>query len=204
MFVNFFLLLSFFQFINLSKKDFSCRNSDINRKIEIGDEVTLCLHSKELKRKVAFKLKVDEYTIVTISDGYEKLFPEEKNTTNNEQESNNMRYRRRMVYDPNNGEEEQKNIEENELTTPSPPTTSAPIPTPPTTSAPTSSTTSAPTPSTTPAPTPTSNPTTITDIPTIEPTEEIIIDNPDDRSKIVAQIGDKITQYPGVINFYII
>ena len=180
MFVNFFLLLSIFQYINLSLKDFSCRNSDINRTIEIGDEVTLCLHSKELKRKVAFKLKVDEYTIVTINDGFEKLIPKENNQTNNEQESNNRRYRRRMVYDPNNDGEEQKYLENNEVTTPSPPTTSAPIPIP------------------------TSAPTNQTDVPTTEPTEEIIIDNPDDRAKIVAQIGDKITQYPGVINFYII
>jgi hypothetical protein len=157
MFVNFFLLLSIFQYINLSLKDFSCRNSDINRTIEIGDEVTLCLHSKELKRKVAFKLKVDEYTIVTINDGYEKLIPKEENTNNNEAENNNRNVRR-LVYDPNNDEKEQQYLEDNEPTT----------------------------------------------APTTEPTEEIIIDNPDDRAKIVAQIGDKITQYPGVIIFYII
>jgi hypothetical protein len=181
MFVHLFLLFSIFQYINLSLKDFNCRYSDINRTIQIGDEVTLCLHSKELKRKVAFKLKVDEYTIVTINDGFEKLIPKETNNkANNEQENNNRRYRRRMVYDPNNDEEGQKNIEnigENETIT------SSPAPAPETTSAPT---------------------TEITDAPTSEPTEETIVDNPNDRAKIVAQIGDKITQYPGVINFYII
>ena len=181
MFVHLFLLFSIFQYINLSLKDFNCRYSDINRTIQIGDEVTLCLHSKELKRKVAFKLKVDEYTIVTINDGFEKLIPKETNNkANNEQENNIRRYRRRMVYDPNNDEEGQKNIEnigENETITSSP----------------------------APAPEPTSAPTTeITDAPTSEPTEETIVDNPNDRAKIVAQIGDKITQYPGVINFYII
>ena len=172
MFVNFFLLLSIFQYINLSLKDFSCRNSDINRTIEIGDEVTLCLHSKELKRKVAFKLKVDEYTIVTINDGYEKLRPKEENTNNNEAENSNGNIRR-LVYDPNNDEKEHKYLEDNEPTTPSPSIT------------------------------PTQTKVT-TEAPTTEPTEEIIIDNPDDRAKIVAQIGDKITQYPGVIIFYII
>ena len=157
MFVHLFLLFSIFQYINLSLKDFNCRISDINRTIQIGDEVTLCLHSKELKRKVAFKLKVDEYTIVTINDGYEKLRPKEENTNNNEAENSNGNIRR-LVYDPNNDEKEQQYLEDNEPTT----------------------------------------------APTTEPTEEIIIDNPDDRAKIVAQIGDKITQYPGVIIFYII
>ena len=193
MFVYFFFLLSSFHIINLSLIDFSCRQSDINRTIEIGDEVTLCLHSKELKRKVAFKIKVDEYTILTINDGFEKLIPEAIQPEP-EPENTTHRYRRRMVYDPNSIDEKQNNLGDNEPTTPTPtetPTqaqTQTPV-TPPTTIIPP------------PSPTPT---TTITDIPTIQPTEEIIIDNPDDKSKIVAQIGDKITQYPGVIYFFII
>jgi hypothetical protein len=138
----------------------------------------LCLHSKELKKKIAYKIKVDEYTIVTINKGFENLKPkEEKEGTENESETNSKRYRRRMVYEPNNVNGE-KFSENNGLTTEN---STIPTPDPVATSKPT-------------------NNNTATDAPTTEPEEEII-DNPDDKSKIIAQIGDKITKYPSVINF---
>ena len=158
MFAQFFLLILFFQYINSSEDDFKCRTSDINKTIEIGDEVTLCLHSKELGKKIAYKIKVDEYTIVTINEGFKHLKPEEQE---DESENENKRYLRRMLLEPNAENEEEKFSENDYLTAEN-----------------------------------SSTPT--------EPEEEEINDNPDDKSRIVAQIGDIITKYPSVKNFYII
>ena len=155
MFAQFFLLILFFQYINSSEDDFKCRTSDINKTIEIGDEVTLCLHSKELGKKIAYKIKADEYTIVTINEGFKHLKPEEQE---DESENENKRYLRRMLLEPNDENEEEKFSENDYLTAEN-----------------------------------SSTPT--------EPEEEEINDNPDDKSRIVAQIGDIITKYPSVNKF---
>ena len=155
MFAQFFLLILFFQYINSSEDDFKCRTSDINKTIEIGDEVTLCLHSKELGKKIAYKIKADEYTIVTINEGFKHLKPEEQE---DESENENKRYLRRMLLEPNAENEEEKFSENDYLTAEN-----------------------------------SSTPT--------EPEEEEINDNPDDKSRIVAQIGDIITKYPSVNKF---
>jgi len=162
MFAQFFLLILFFQYINSSEDDFKCRTSDINKTIEIGDEVILCLHSKELGKKIAYKIKADEYTIVTINEGFKHLKPEEQeDTPKDESENESKRYLRRMLLEPNYENEEEKFSENDYLTAEN-----------------------------------SSTPT--------EPEEEEINDNPDDKSRIVAQIGDIITKYPSVIIFYII
>ena len=159
MFAQFFLLILFFQYINSSEDDFKCRTSDINKTIEIGDEVTLCLHSKELGKKIAYKIKADEYTIVTINEGFKHLKPEEQeDTPKDELENESKRYLRRMLLEPNYENEEEKFSENDYLTAEN-----------------------------------SSTPT--------EPEEEEINDNPDDKSRIVAQIGDIITKYPSVNKF---
>lgn len=159
MFAQFFLLILFFQYINSSEDDFKCRTSDINKTIEIGDEVTLCLHSKELGKKIAYKIKADEYTIVTINEGFKHLKPEEQeDTPKDESENESKRYLRRMLLEPNYENEEEKFSENDYLTAEK-----------------------------------SSTPT--------EPEEEEINDNPDDKSRIVAQIGDIITKYPSVNKF---
>ena len=114
MFAQFFLLILFFQYINSSEDDFKCRTSDINKTIEIGDEVTLCLHSKELGKKIAYKIKVDEYTIVTINEGFKNLKPED--TPKDESENESKRYLRRMLLEPNYENEEEKFSENDCLT----------------------------------------------------------------------------------------
>jgi hypothetical protein len=64
------LLLSF-----ISSDDiiYKCKPSDTEGEVEIGDEVTLCLHVQEQKKKVAFKLKVDEHTVISIENGFNKI-----------------------------------------------------------------------------------------------------------------------------------
>ena len=52
---------------------YKCKPSDTEGEVEIGDEVTLCLHVPELKRKVAFKLKVDEHSVISIENGFNKI-----------------------------------------------------------------------------------------------------------------------------------
>lgn len=68
-FIIILLLLSFSSEDNVYK----CRSSDTDEKVEIGDEVILCIHVPELKKKVAFKLKVDEYSAISIENGFNKI-----------------------------------------------------------------------------------------------------------------------------------
>ena len=74
-FLIFLIITSSFNYINLEDTSlpYKCKNSDINREIEIGDEVTLCIHSIEKNIKIAYKLKVDKYSIITIKNGYDYL-----------------------------------------------------------------------------------------------------------------------------------
>lgn len=75
-FIIILLLLSFSSEDNVYK----CRSSDTDEKVEIGDEVILCIHVPELKKKVAFKLKVDEYSAISIENGFNKIvLPKEEN-----------------------------------------------------------------------------------------------------------------------------
>ena len=96
---------------------------------------------------------MDEYTIVTINEGFKHLKPQE-----DESENENKRYLRRMLLEPNAENEEEKFSENDYLTAEN-----------------------------------SSTPT--------EPEEEEINDNPDDKSRIVAQVGDIITKYPSVNKF---
>ena len=110
-------------------------------------------------QKIAYKIKVDEYTIVTINEGFKNLKPEEQeDTPKDELENESKRYLRRMLLEPNYENEEEKFSENDYLTAEN-----------------------------------SSTPT--------EPEEEEINDNPDDKSRIVAQIGDIITKYPSVNKF---
>lgn len=193
MFIFFFLLLNLNIFLikNISQDDLICKKSDIDKEIEIGDEVTLCLHSKEQKLKIASKLKVDEYSIVTIEGGFSKLATEDtqRATTvlrNNEQNPEINKYRRRMVIEP----EENNN---NKYFANNPNGVATNIVNTHNIIETTTRTTVQPTP-------PQTSLNSVTPTQTPEEEEEM---NPDDKSRIIAQIGDKFTQYPSVI-FYII
>ena len=71
--ITFILLISSFNYIYLSTENYKCKASDVNREIEIGDEVTLCIHSQKKGIKIAYKLKVDEYSIITMESGFDYL-----------------------------------------------------------------------------------------------------------------------------------
>ena len=98
----FLILISSFNYINLQANDdkFKCKKEDVNREIEIGDEVTLCIHSKELNQKIAYKLKVDKYSIITIKGGFEKLIPNMPDEDSKSKETDSMRLRN-LIYDSN-------------------------------------------------------------------------------------------------------
>ena len=169
MFISFIVLISIFHFIK-SSNDYKCKTSDINREIEIGDEVTLCLHSIKNKIKIAYKLKVDEYSIFTIQGGYNTFVKngnQEGTRILNQKEQYNFR---NMISEPNNNKINfLENNANNNTDTESPSTNIN---------------------------------TTIdstnqeSDNPSNNNTEEI---DPSFRSLFIAEIGDKITQYPSVI-----
>ena len=98
----FLILISSFNYINLQSNDdkFKCKKEDVNREIEIGDEVTLCIHSKELNQKIAYKLKVDKYSIITIKGGFEKLIPNMPDEDSKSKETDSIRLRN-LIYDSN-------------------------------------------------------------------------------------------------------
>ena len=168
----FLLLISSFNFISSSAEEYKCKNEDINREIEIGDEVTICLHSKEKKKKIAYKLKVDKYSIITIEGGYNAFKPENTNsqqTRTLSEDSQKSRFRN-MIKEPDNNEGEAI------------PTTSITEPKTTTISHKTSEIST-------------------TQVTEPEPDSSEIVENPDDKAKFVAQIGDKMTQYPSVSLF---
>ena len=187
MFRSFFLLIISFLIISLVESEFNCKKEDIDREIEIGDIVTLCIHSREKNTKVAYKLKVDEYSIITILGGYGNLTQNIKNNNVNSQpnqnnvEENNSRYRR-MKYEsigegnnkeiPKQVDDAGANIEES----------STPLITNSITNNPGVSDI-----------TDISN---ITDI--VEPSDEDLYD-PADKSRFLVQIGGIMTKYPSVI-----
>ena len=187
MFRSFFLLIISFLIISLVESEFNCKKEDIEREIEIGDIVTLCIHSREKDTKVAYKLKVDEYSIITILGGYGNLTQNIKNNNVNSQpnqnniEENNSRHRR-MKYEsigegnnkeiPKQVDDAGANIEES----------STPLITNSITNNPGVSDI-----------TDISN---ITDI--VEPSDEDLYD-PADKSRFLVQIGGIMTKYPSVI-----
>ena len=173
MFRSFFLLIISFLIISLVESEYNCKKEDKDREIEIGDIVTLCIHSREKDTKVAYKLKVDEYSIITILGGYGNLTQNIKNNNVNSQpnqnnvEENNSRYRR-MKYEsigegnnkeiPKQVDDAGANIEES----------STPLIT-----------------------------NSITNNP-VEPSDEDLYD-PADKSRFLVQIGGIMTKYPSVI-----
>lgn len=187
MFRSFFLLIISFLIISLVESEYNCKKEDKDREIEIGDIVTLCIHSREQDTKVAYKLKVDEYSIITILGGYGNLTQNIKNNNVNSQpnqnnvEENNSRYRR-MKYEsigegnnkeiPKQVDDVGANIEES----------STPLITNSITNNPGVS--------------------DITDIINItnivEPSDEDLYD-PADKSRFLVQIGGIMTKYPSVI-----
>lgn len=187
MFRSFFLLIISFLIISLVESEYNCKKEDKDREIEIGDIVTLCIHSREQDTKVAYKLKVDEYSIITILGGYGNLTQNIKNNNVNSQpnqnnvEENNSRYRR-MKYEsigegnnkeiPKQVDDAGANIEES----------STPLITNSITNNPGVSDI-----------TDISN---ITDI--VEPSDEDLYD-PADKSRFLVQIGGIMTKYPSVI-----
>ena len=187
MFRSFFLLILSFLIISLVESEYNCKKEDKDREIEIGDIVTLCIHSREKDTKVAYKLKVDEYSIITILGGYGNLTQNIKNNNVNSQpnqnnvEENNSRYRR-MKYEsigegnnkeiPKQVDDAGANIEES----------STPLITNSITNNPGVSDI-----------TDISN---ITDI--VEPSDEDLYD-PADKSRFLVQIGGIMTKYPSVI-----
>jgi len=190
MFRSFFLLIISFLIISLVESEFNCKKEDIDREIEIGDMVTLCIHSREKDTKVAYKLKVDEYSIITILGGYGNLTQNIKNNNVNSQpnqnnvEENNSRYRR-MKYEsigegnnkeiPKQVDDAGANIEES----------STPLITNSITNNPGVSDI-----------TDITNITNNTDI--VEPSDEDLYD-PADKSRFLVQIGGIMTKYPSVI-----
>ena len=190
MFRSFFLLIISFLIISLVESEYNCKKEDKDREIEIGDIVTLCIHSREKNTKVAYKLKVDEYSIITILGGYGNLTQNIKNNNVNSQpnqnnvEENNSRYRR-MKYEsigegnnkeiPKQVDDAGANIEES----------STPLITNSITNNPGVSDI-----------TDITNITNNTDI--VEPSDEDLYD-PADKSRFLVQIGGIMTKYPSVI-----
>ena len=190
MFRSFFLLIISFLIISLVESEYNCKKEDKDHEIEIGDIVTLCIHSREQDTKVAYKLKVDEYSIITILGGYGNLTQNIKNNNVNSQpnqnnvEENNSRYRR-MKYEsigegnnkeiPKQVDDAGANIEES----------STPLITNSITNNPGVSDI-----------TDITNITNNTDI--VEPSDEDLYD-PADKSRFLVQIGGIMTKYPSVI-----
>ena len=148
---------------------YKCKTKDTENKVEIGDEVTLCIHTIELQKKVAFKIKVDEYSIISIKDAFTKIvLPKEDGTKNSGrrlESIRNLKYESIYEDDPDN---------------PSTPNTSSEAPSTPDTFS--------QDPSTPDTSTPSEEPSTPSDQTEVEEQEEFI-----------TQIGNVKNKYPNVM-----
>ena len=62
------LLISSTQDIEINTP-YKC-NSSNSEGLKIGDKVTLCIHFKELNKKIPFIIEVDKYSAVSITGGF--------------------------------------------------------------------------------------------------------------------------------------
>lgn len=98
--------------------NYKCKEGDTEKNVEIGNEVILCLHSVNLQKKVAFKLKVDEYSVISIEDGFSKLVKSEEgssNPTDNTDNSDDTHTTRRLIMSEDespSGDESTEEIKE--------------------------------------------------------------------------------------------
>ena len=185
MFITFILLISSFNYIYLSAENYKCKASDVNREIEIGDEVTLCIHSQKKGIKIAYKLKVDEYSIITMESGFDYLAKNESKAQTpvllrDLSKKNNFRRIKEEFFDEkkkinleqnnNNGNEDNTintdNIEANTISN--------------------------------------SHIDNTNNEESSDESSDKKIENENYGDKFVAQIGDKITQYPSVIIIFLL
>ena len=96
--VLFLFLLSLISTNNI----YSCKPKDTEKKVEIGNDVTLCIHAVNLARKVAFKIKVDDYSVISIKEGFKKIVNAIGKDSETENETNMRRldYRNLVKNDP--------------------------------------------------------------------------------------------------------
>ena len=52
----------------INTTNFTC--SSIESNLKLGDTIILCIHIPEIKKKIAYKIKVDEYSVLNIKNGY--------------------------------------------------------------------------------------------------------------------------------------
>ena len=96
--VLFLFLLSLISTNNI----YSCKPKDTEKKVEIGNDVTLCIHAVNLARKVVFKIKVDDYSVISIKEGFKKIVNAIGKDSETENETNMRRldYRNLVKNDP--------------------------------------------------------------------------------------------------------
>ena len=96
--VLFLFLLSLISTNNI----YTCKPKDTEKKVEIGNDVTLCIHAVNLARKVVFKIKVDDYSVISIKEGFKKIVNAIGKDSETENETNMRRldYRNLVKNDP--------------------------------------------------------------------------------------------------------
>lgn len=67
--IIFLFVIAFISLISINCNSFVCENIPAGS-VEIGKELTFCLHFFPLYQKIAFKVKVDDYAILTVTGGY--------------------------------------------------------------------------------------------------------------------------------------
>lgn len=95
--------------------NYKCKEGDTEKNVEIGNEVILCLHSVNLQKKVAFKLKVDEYSVISIEDGFSKLVKSEEGSSNPTDNTDDTHTTRRLIMSEDespSGDESTEEIKE--------------------------------------------------------------------------------------------
>ena len=95
------IFLFLLSIISTENNIYVCKPKDTEKKIEIGNDVTLCIHSVNLARKVAFKIKVDDYSVISIKDGFKKIINSINKNSETEEGTNIRRLDNRNLLKEN-------------------------------------------------------------------------------------------------------
>ena len=110
---NILILFISISLISAEDEKYKCKAEDSQKEVEIGDMIRLCLHIPDIDRKAVFKIEVDEYSVISIKNGYESLIAEKESSTKLNNPSEEGHLTRNLLKE---GTEEETETETEEMT----------------------------------------------------------------------------------------
>ena len=111
---NILILFISISLISAEDEKYKCKAEDSQKEVEIGDMIRLCLHIPDIDRKAVFKIEVDEYSVISIKNGYESLVAQKESSTNLNNQAEKGHVTRNLLKEGTEEETEEENKKEEE------------------------------------------------------------------------------------------